>query len=278
MILIDNNQLLIANIFNLIKYGDIEDTGLLRHMCLNTYRIYNHKFKQDYGDIIICHDSPHCWRAESFKHYKKNRKKAKQESPHDWNKIFDSMMIIKSEVESVFPWKNISVPRTEADDIIAIICKHSLPIEPVVIVSSDKDFQQLQKYSNVKQWSPNKKDFLVCDNSEEYLKEHIIRGDSSDGIPNILSEEDTFVKEDKRQKPMTKKKMTEIKENIETYKKTDRWNQNKTLIDFEEIPEEIEKEIMKEYNKPCNKETNKIFPYLMENKLVELLETAEELY
>jgi len=187
-------------------------------------------------------------------------------------------MIIKSEIESVFPWKNISVPRTEADDIIAIICKHSLPIEPVVIVSSDKDFQQLQKYSNVKQWSPNKKDFLTCDNSEEYLKEHIIRGDSSDGVPNILSEEDTFVNEDKRQKPMTKKKMKEIKENIETYKKTDRWNQNKTLIDFEEIPEEIEKEIMEEYNKPCNKETNKIFPYLMEHKLVKLLETVEELY
>ena len=278
MILIDNNQLLIANIFNLIKYGDIEDIRLLRHMCLNTYRTYNHKFKQDYGDIIICHDSPHCWRTESFENYKKNRKKAKKESHHDWNKIFDSMMIIKSEIKSIFPWKNISVPKTEADDIIATICKHSLPIESIVIVSSDKDFQQLQKYSNVKQWSPNKKDFLTCANPEEYLKEHIIRGDSSDGIPNILSEEDTLVNENKRQRPMTKKKMTEIKENIETYKKTDRWNQNKTLIDFEEIPEGIEKHIMEEYNKPHDKETNKIFPYLMENKLVELLEAAEELY
>ena len=241
MILIDNNQLIISNIFNLMKYSDIEDTRLLRHMCLNVYRLYNQKFKKEYGNIIICHDSPKCWRKDTFEYYKKNRQKSKDASPHDWNKIFDAMTLIKSEIESTFPWKNISVPTAEADDIIAVISKNSLPIEPVLIISSDKDFQQLQKYSNVKQWSPIKKDFLICNNSDEFLKEHIIKGDTSDGIPNILSDEDTFVDENKRQTPLTKKKLNIIKENVEQYKQTDRWNQNKTLIDFDEIPEDLEK-------------------------------------
>jgi len=276
MILIDNNQLLIANIFNLIKYGDIEDTELLRHMCLNTYRIYNHKFKQDYGDIIICHDSPHCWRAESFEHYKKNRKKAKQESPHNWNKIFDSMMIIKSEIESVFPWKNISVPRTEADDIIAIICKHSLPIEPVVIVSSDKDFQQLQRYENVYQYSPIIKDFLICEDPENFLLEHIIKGDSSDGIPNILSDDDVFVEENKRQKPCGKKKINTIKGELSEWTNSDNWNRNQRMIDMNMIPEEVESSILEEYAKePIGKRSN-MLDYFIQKNLKNLMGSIEE--
>jgi 5'-3' exonuclease len=278
MILLDNNQLIISNIFIAMKHSDIEDENILRHLCLNTYRMYNKKFKDKYGDIIICHDSPRCWRKDIFEHYKSNRKIAKAKSQHDWDKIFNTMTSIRKEVEENFHWKNVSVPKTEADDIIAVIVENSLPIEPVLILSSDKDFQQLQKYSNVKQWSPSKQDYLVCENPSEFLQTHIIRGDSSDGIPNILSDDDTFVNETKRQAPLTKKKASIITEDIESWKEKDNWKRNQEMIDFEYIPKEIKEAIMEEYNKPNEKTSNGIFNYLVQNKLVKLLEDAEDLY
>jgi len=278
MILLDNNQLIIANIFIAMKHADVEDEDILRHLCINTYRMYNQKFKEKYGDIIICHDSPFCWRKDCFKEYKENRKGIKEKSGHDWKKIFNTMIKIREEVEENFPWKNISVPHTEADDIIAAIVENSFPIEPILIISSDKDFQQLQKYPNVKQWSPAKQDYLVCKDPEDYLKNHIIRGDSSDGIPNILSDDDTFMNEEKRQTPMTKKKMRDIIENLDEWKETDNWKRNETVINFDEIPSGIKENIVAEYDKTHERNTGKIFSYLVKNKLIKLLEVVEELY
>jgi len=283
MILIDNNQLLISNVFVAMKHSDIEDENTLRHLVVNTYRYYNQKFKNEYGDMIICHDSSKCWRKDIFEYYKSNRKKAKQKSQHDWDKIFDTITTIRAEIEQNFPWKNISVPCTEADDIIAVIAEYSSPMESVLVVSSDKDFQQLQKYSNVKQWSPTRNDYLVCEDPDEYLLEHIISGDSSDGIPNILSDDDTFMVEDKRQKPCGKKKINAYKI---AYKMGEvhcptiqsNWIRNENMIDFAKIPSKIKEEIMKEYNKEHVRDTKNIFPYLVEHKLTKLMESVEELY
>jgi len=278
MILLDNNQLIIANIFVAMKHSDIEDENTIRHLCVNAYRHYNQKFKTEFGDIIICHDSPHCWRKDSFKEYKANRKVSKAKSDHDWNKIFDIMTTIREEIKDNFQWKNISVPHAEADDIIASIVEDSIPIEPILIISSDKDFQQLQKYSNVKQWSPLKQNYIVCENPENYLLTHIIKGDSSDGVPNILSDDDTFIDKDKRQTPMTKKKMSSIVDDLSEWENTDNWKRNKKVIDFSEIPEEIKSNTINELNKPHERNTGKIYSYLVENKLASLLEVAEELY
>jgi len=278
MILLDNNQLIIANIFVAMKHSDIEDENTIRHLCVNAYRHYNQKFKAEFGDIIICHDSPHCWRKDSFKEYKANRKVSKAKSDHDWNKIFDIMTTIREEIKDNFQWKNISVPHAEADDIIASIVEDSIPIEPILIISSDKDFQQLQKYSNVKQWSPLKQNYIVCENPENYLLTHIIKGDSSDGVPNILSDDDTFIDKDKRQTPMTKKKMSSIVDDLSEWENTDNWKRNKKVIDFSEIPEEIKSNTINELNKPHERNTGKIYSYLVENKLASLLEVAEELY
>tara|TARA_R110000851_G_scaffold322138_1_gene487952 strand:- start:2581 stop:3432 length:852 start_codon:yes stop_codon:yes gene_type:complete len=283
MILIDNNQLIIANVFASMKHHNIEDETILRHLVVNTYRNYNSKFKEEYGDMIICHDSAHCWRKEYFPLYKANRKVSKQKSKHDWDKIFNTMTEIRQEIQDNFPWKNVSVPKTEADDIIACIAKNSSPMESVLIVSADKDFQQLQKYSNVKQWSPMKQDYLVCENPEDYLLTHVISGDSSDGVPNILSDDDTFVVEGKRQKACGKKKIQifkdrYIKENLIDDDVLQNWNRNQKMIDFSGIPDDIQNEIMEEFNKEHTRETKNIFQYLVDNKLIKLLECIEELY
>ena len=88
--------------------------------------------------------------------------------------------------------------------MISTICRVERS-EDILIISSDKDFQQLQSFGNIKQYSPAHREYLVCENPEWYLSNHIIRGDSSDGIPNILSDDDTFINPDKKQTIMNKK-------------------------------------------------------------------------
>tara|TARA_Y100000296_G_C5156964_1_gene249644 strand:+ start:124 stop:960 length:837 start_codon:yes stop_codon:yes gene_type:complete len=278
MILIDNNQLLIANIFQAMKYSDITDEDLIRHMVLNTYRIYTSKFKNKYGEVVICHDSPDCWRKEVFPQYKHSRRKNQKKSQHDWNAIFSCILKIREEIETIFPWKNVSVPHTEADDIIAILTKQFYHQEPIVIVSNDKDFQQLQRYENVKQYSPLKKSFLKCDNPEKFLIEHIIKGDASDGIPNILSDDNVFVEENKRQKPCGDKKASLIMENLNEWNTSDNWKRNQTLVDLNQIPSHTEQEILKAYNLCTPTTDGKIFDYFVKHKLTKLLENVEEFY
>tara|TARA_R100001082_G_C4343428_1_gene151187 strand:+ start:388 stop:948 length:561 start_codon:yes stop_codon:yes gene_type:complete len=185
------------------------------------------------------------------------------------------MTKIREEVKNTFPYKNITVERTEADDIISVICKNYND-EKMLIVSSDKDFQQLQRYPNVEQYSPIRKDFLVCDDPETFLLDHIIKGDSSDGIPNILSDDDVFTIEDKRQKACGKKRMTTIKEDISQWSNTDHWKRNQSLIDLNLIPEQYQSAIIKEYEKePIGKRSN-ILNYFITNKLKNLMSNIEE--
>ena len=146
MILLDNNQIIIASLFQSIKYTQHMDEDFIRHLVLNTYRMYRTKFSAQYGELVICHDSSRVWRKDFFPNYKKNRKKQQNKSPYDWNEIHNVMDLIREEIRTVFPYKNIGIDKTEADDVIAVICKHYHTTEKILIVSSDKDFNQLYKY------------------------------------------------------------------------------------------------------------------------------------
>lgn len=274
MILLDNNQIIIASMFQSFKQNQEMDEDFIRHLVLNTYRMYRNKFSKTYGELVICNDSPHCWRKDIFPPYKQNRKKNQKKSPHDWNEIHNAMNNIREEVKEVFPYKNIAVDKTEADDIIAIICKHYHTTEKIVIISSDKDFQQLQLMPNIKQYSPLKKTFLECENPKNFLLEHVIRGDSSDGVPNILSDDDTFINDDKRQNRITKKVIAGLHEELQNGVIHERvnWERNKTLIDLSYIPVEYEDEILEQYNTEETKGRENLLNYFIEKKLKNLME------
>ena len=189
----------------------------------------------------------------------------------DWTSVFSAMDVIRNEIKENFPYKNIRVERTEADDIIAILCQEYHEKENIVIISNDKDFQQLQVLPNVEQYSPTKKKFLVCENPEEFLLNHIIKGDSSDGIPNILSDDDVFMVENKRQTPCGVKKMSQIVESIEEWKEKDNWKRNKKLIDMNEIPEEYKEKIINEFETSVDTNRSNLLNYFIENKLKNLM-------
>ena len=275
MIIIDNNQIILASIFGCIRNGEVNE-DILRHMVLNTYRMYRNKFKDKYGELVIANDSKNCWRKDVFPFYKANRRKQQDASKFDWDVIFNALNIIRDEVKEVFPFKNITVDRAEADDIIGVLVKYYHQTEPIVIISNDKDFQQLQRYPNVRQYSPLKKSFLTCDNPERFLVEHIIKGDSSDGIPNILSEDDVFMCEDKRQAPCGKKKMEQIFSEMEEWTTSRNYDRNNRMINLNMVPTYIEEEVISEFQKEIESDGNKVLSYFIEKRLRNLMENIQE--
>ena len=275
MILIDFTQTIIAGLMAQLKMngGEVSE-DMLRHMILNSVRNYQKKYAPDYGEIVLCTDSSHTWRKDFYPMYKANRKKTRDASDLDWKMLFDTLQVVKEEIRDNFPYRYMYVEQCEADDIIAILVKHAR--EKVMIVSGDKDFQQLHKYDYVKQWSPNLNKLITCDNPDLFLKEHILTGDKSDGIPNILSNDDCFV-EGIRQTPLRKGiKDSYLRMTIEKDDKYYRnYLRNQTLIDLEFIPQEIEDKILNEYENTIPVK-GKVFDYLRVHRLNELLNHVED--
>ena len=294
MILVDFNQVMIATIMINLRNSPTIDIDLVRHMVLNTLRSYRVRFGNKYGELVLCHDARDPWRRDIFPEYKANRAKQKaatlqrvtaaapdgveiDETP-TWLHVVRGLNQIRDELRETFPYKNVWVERAEADDIIATICKHVH--EPTVIVSSDKDFQQLQKYSHVCQWSPTKKTLLKCKDPDRFLREHIFLGDTSDGVPNFLSADDVFVTEGKRQKPVSRKKLeTWIDldpEDFCTDVQLSNLDRNRRMVDFTYIPTEIEDAALKAYAAVPDGSRNKLFPYFIKHKLTKLMTSIQE--
>ena len=277
MILVDMNQISLASVMmhlNITKRDSVEP-GIVRHMILNSLRMYRQSFFEDYGELVICYDSKHYWRRDYYPEYKASRKKTRDSSGHDWDDIFEFLNMMKEEIKDNFPYKVLEVYGAEADDIIATLC-HELEFDngKTLILSGDKDFVQLQKYPYVKQYNPVKKSFVECPDPHLYILEHIIKGDKSDGIPNCLSPDETFVK-GARQRPISKKNFSlwldKAPEDFCTSEQMQYYERNKTLIDFRYIPKEIEDLIVEEYDNFVCKPRSGIYPYFVSNQLLELI-------
>ena len=281
MIIFDFNQVAIANLMEQIGSSKTAvDESLVRHMILNTIRTYVKKYKDSHGpEVVIACDNRHYWRREIFPHYKASRKKARESSGHDWSSIFDCLSKIKQELKEHSPYKVIDVDTCEADDIIAVLAMKFSSTQKVMILSSDKDFAQLQKFPNVEQFSPILKKSIKEPLPAAQLKQLIIRGDKGDGIPNILSKDDTFV-EGARQKPITEAKIIswmnqEPKEfcNDEMLRN---FNRNELLIDLTKIPENLKTAILDTYDNAKGKTKQEFMNYFIANRLKNLINVMDE--
>ena len=281
MIIFDYNQVAISNLMEQIGSSKTQvEEGLVRHMILNTIRTYVKKFKESHGpEVVLACDNKNYWRREIFPHYKASRKKAREASGHDWNTIFECLNTIKEELKQNSPYKVVEVHTCEADDIIATLTMNRAANEKIMILSSDKDFAQLQKFPNVEQYSPILKKFIKEPLPSAQLKQLVIRGDKSDGIPNILSADDIFVAGG-RQKPITESKIInwmnqEPKEfcNEEMFRN---YTRNETLIDLTKIPENLKQEILHTYENAKGKTKQQFMNYMIANRLKNLLEVIDE--
>ena len=290
MILIDFTQIAIGSLMVALNRSNQSETdeNLVRHLVLNNLRYYRSRFIEKYGELIICCDNKHYWRRDYFPNYKANRKRDRAATGLDWNAIFTHLNQIRDEIKENFPYKVVDVHGAEADDIIAILVKKAQDDTNNLIVSSDKDFIQLHG-DYVDQYSPVTKKMINGKDPVEYLREHIIRGDRSDGVPNILSADDTFVSE-KRQKPMRKTMIATIMEAMKEYEPEllyrlakcpeDTWRRNyrrnETLIDFNKIPNDIQDEILREFKNVKVGSREGLFDYFIKNRLNNLIDNLGE--
>jgi 5'-3' exonuclease len=280
--IIDYNGIAMGNIIVNQKRMDMnEDT--IRHMILNSIRMHVKKHKDEYGQVVIACDGG-SWRRDVFPQYKWARRNNRTESSLDFDLIFKCLNMVREEISLNMPYKVVHIPNVEADDIIGTLVEQTQEFgqhENVMIISADKDFIQLQKYGNVKQYSPMTKKFIKDENPHSYLFEHVLKGDSSDGIPNVLSGDDTFV-ESIRQSPMTKKKIQEYvdnAENLQSYMSDEvyrNYKRNQLLVDLAYIPAEIKKSIIDTSEAVKVPHRMKILNYLIKNRCKLLIECIED--
>jgi hypothetical protein len=243
------------------------DINIVRHMTLNSLKKYRTEHFDEYGELVICCDGKHSWRREVFPQYKAMRKSGREASSVDWKAVFVMFNQLKEEIKENFPYRVIHVDTAEADDIIGtLILRKRKEGEKTLIVSSDKDFIQLQMNDNVFQYSPATKKFLNGVDPQEYLKEHILRGDKGDGIPNVLSSDNVIV--DKiRQTPITKKNLEVWMNGSLPKEHSHRFERNQELIDLRHTPNHLMCEIIEQYEEEPIGNRNKLPAYFTENKL-----------
>jgi len=285
MIIVDINQIMISNLMVTLSRDNMDlSEDLVRHMVLNSLRGHNKKFRKEYGKMVIACDSSNVWRKEIFPNYKAGRKANRAKSEHDWSMIFDIISKVKNEIKAFLPYKVIEIETAEADDIIATLVnrlqRRTGPnhAKKVLILSGDKDFIQLHN-DNVRQYNPVLSKFVGTGETPSiYIKEHILKGDRSDGVPNVLSDDNVFV-EGRRQRPLSKKKIEAwVNEVFMTFTEEEQknYNRNRKLIDLSCIPPELEAKIMNEFNDVKVASRDKILNYFITKKLKTLIEVIDE--
>lgn len=283
MILLDLNQVMISNLMMSVKNNSDIQEDLVRHMILNTIRSLRKKFSAEYGELVIACDDTNYWRKQLFPYYKASRKKTRKDSPMDWNNIFQILNMVRDELKEYFPYRVIQIETAEADDIIATLVQDEnekvINNSKTLILSGDKDFIQLHKYDNIKQYDPTRKKFISHKNPSQYIKEHIMRGDTGDGIPNFLSHDATFV-DGSRSKSIFAEKLKkwidqDPKEfcNEETLRN---YNRNKMLIDLDYIPTEIKEKVRESYRDQEGKKSDKLFNYFIKKRLKNLMQNIND--
>ena len=278
MILLDYNAIAIGNV---AVQRLAADEGLIRHMILNSIRMYRQKFHKEYGEMVIVADGMNNWRKEAFPQYKAARRKKRDESTIDWQEVFRIINMVREEIQENFPYKVMHEDGCEADDVIAQLAIETQEFgkhEPVMIVSADGDFKQLQVYKNIKQFSPMTKKLVVENNPRTYLAEHILKGDAGDGVPNVLSDDNVFV-DGRRQGILSAKKKAALLDDPralgdEIYRN---YQRNQQLIDLKNCPQSVKESIINNFeqqdpwgNRP------KVFPYLVQKRCKLLIECVGE--
>jgi hypothetical protein len=271
--------------------GGTIETNMFKHMVLNSLRSYRNKFRSKYGELVIATDTGRSWRREVFPYYKASRIKDRDASTLDWEGIHNALREVRSDLKHNFPYRVVEVDGAEADDIIGALCHKygsNLPGgEQILIISGDKDFKQLQSYMNVEQYDPVRSKKITENNPEEYLIEHVLKGDRGDGVPNVLSADNAIVL-GIRQSTMTKPRLATLTKAV----KSGDWSEilrdpklsmahrnylrNKQMIDLSQIPEDVKNKIFEAYEAEAGKSRDKIFNYLINNRMKHLMEHINE--
>ena len=259
-ILVDVSNVLYDGVY--YNMNNLERTGFQDWGCVFQdvrERVLNFKSNFKNANVIMCGDKKRdnqYWRSYFAPSYKLNRKHSLKIPKHIFDKIKNKLKEILSDI---VPWSYVEYSGVEADDIIAVLTKlKGLNI----IFSVDKDLKQLVK-ENVYYYNTKKRVFETNLNPKEIKFKLTVGGDSTDGIPNIFADEDTYLipsKSARGKKSCGDKKQQELwlhfqKYGFDSFKENylvdnilvERYNQNKTVVDLDKIPDKIVERIKQEY-------------------------------
>jgi hypothetical protein len=261
------------------RYEGKTEIEKMRLTVLRALKNYKQKFGEQYGQLVLCCDSRSSWRKEIFPYYKIRRKRSRDDSPMDWTTFHETFRTLKEEFRENLPYKVVEAEGAEGDDIISVLCEWNAnkpSPEPVLIYSSDGDFLQLQKYSQVSQYDKMRDRFLKCENPVYEVREMIIRGDPDDDVPNILSADDCFAAK-VRQRPMMTAKV-DVWKTMDPETITDwdadtklRYKRNQLLVDLSCIPTEVKARIAQAYLSHQPQSRQHMYKYLLNTKTTELM-------
>jgi hypothetical protein len=281
MIIVDFSQVFLSNLMvSAGSHADLIEPDLIRHMVLNSLRGYRQKFSNQYGELVIACDGKQCWRKDVYPQYKAHRKTDRASSHLDWPKILNTLDTIRNEIREYFPYPVIHLDRVEADDIIGTLVENTRN-EKILILSGDRDFIQLQQFNNVEQYDPVRKKKVKSADAKRDLYEKILKGDRGDGVPNILSADETYV-EKIRSKPLRSTRLNEWLEDPNLYMNPEavfdeelykNFKRNQTMVDLSYIPVKYKKAILEEYEHQEQRsgDRSKMFGYMHKKKLKNLM-------
>ena len=278
MILLDYSSIAHSSLHVNIKEIS-NNIDLVRHTIFNIIRQYNVEYRQEYGEMVLCMDHTNNWRRAAFPQYKANRRKSRKESDVDWDMVYTELNKVRDELIENSPYRCVRIDGCEADDVIGTICESHNNPSPILIISPDKDFVQLQRYPNVKQYSNLQKKWVVPVVDAEYdLLEKVLKGDTGDGVPNVLSDDDVLITEGARQTPMSKKKIAALMEDPESLGTTvaRRIMRNRQMIDLTRTPAPLKTEILEEFSQSAKGSINSLMNVMVKNKMKLLLECLSD--
>lgn len=261
------------------------------------------KYKGKYGPevVLACDASGRYWRKDEFKYYKARRKAGRDQfNTIDWPAVFDFKDRILEDMRTFSAFKVVEVPRAEGDDVAAVLALEYGHAQPILIVSRDKDYTQLMQYGNISIHCPDKNRLLAAPkNPQADLLEHIIRGDTVDDIPNVLSDDNVFVTDGLRQVTMTAKryqylvdvpvcswddpeviqarlapkKPADLSRDIDIMSKAKaNMTRNQNLIDLRMVPDDLRQSILDKYNEPVKRGPRGMFDYFYKYSLTRLMD------
>lgn len=300
MIVIDFSQVVISNaqvqLGKELKSPNPDVKNLIKHMFFSSVLTYKKMFPNA-GQVVVACDGREYWRKTYFPYYKGHRKLHRDADTIDWDFLYKCMDEIKDDLREHFPYKVIQIANAEADDIIAVLAKYTQSEElvseglfdgepqPFVIISTDNDFGQLQKYKNVKQYAPMKKKMVTNANPYEYVIEHICEGDAGDNVPNICTP-DSWAKERTEGLSTRAKSFMKSRQRDFVLKGIDacaneqeraHWKRNQMLVDFDYIPTSVSETIIHTYKTTEVKGSKtKIMSYLIKNRMKLLMQSLGE--
>lgn len=292
MILVDYSGV-VFGILNTMDKKNL-DVDIFRHKIVNSLRVYNKKYRDAYGDMVLCLEG-RSWRREVFPEYKFKRREASDSDQDtdtvDWEYIYGILSEVTEDIRSNLPWKVIRHPRAEADDIIGALALRTGEFgqgEPVMIVSGDHDFIQLHRLSNVKQYSPITKKLVKSPSPRRKYIEHIVKGDAGDGIPNINMADKFFVESVKgsRQKSISGKFLDAVLNakdpdnpvEVLTTEQLRNFIRNKRLVDLSMTPPDIVEKIYSDYDNYTVPENKKVLPFLIKHNMNLLIDVADDFF